>query len=80
MELATVSFINSEEVEIIPSENLLRISQIFRWYRRDFGGSERAIIRFLLRYLDAGKEKDFLGSLQEAVRIRHREYDWSLNH
>ena len=80
LELATVSFINSEEVEIIPSENLLRISQIFRWYRRDFGGSERAIIRFLLRYLDAGEEKDFLGSLQEAVRIQYREYDWALNH
>ena len=80
LELATASFINSPEVEIIPSENLLRISQIFRWYRRDFGGSDTSIIQFLLQYLDAGEKRDFLGAHQEAVRIRYRDYDWSLNH
>jgi hypothetical protein len=80
LELAAASFINSQEVEIIPSENLLRISKIFRWYKRDFGGSEGAIIQFLLRYLDAGEKKNFLESLQEAVRMRYRDYDWSLNH
>ena len=80
LELATASFINSPEVEIIPSENLLRISQIFRWYRKDFGGSDTSIIQFLLQYLDAGEKKDFLGAHQEAVRIRYRDYDWSLNH
>ncbi len=80
LKLATASFINSEEVEIIPSKNLLRISQIFRWYRTDFGRNERAIIQFLLRHLDAGEKKDFLESHQEAVKIRYRDYDWSLNH
>ncbi len=80
LELAAASFINSPEVEIIPSENLLRISQIFRWYRRDFGGNQRSIIQFLLRYLDAGEKKDFLESHQEAVRVRYRDYNWSLNH
>jgi hypothetical protein len=80
LELATASFINSGEVEIIPSENLLRISQIFRWYRRDFGGNQRAIIQFLLQYLDPGEKKDFLGAHQEGVRVRYRSYDWSLNH
>jgi hypothetical protein len=58
----------------------LRISRIFRWYRPDFGGNDRAIIQFLLGYLDAGERKDFLESHQEAVRIRYRDYDWSLNH
>ncbi len=80
LELATASFINSPEVVMIPSENLLRISQIFQWYRKDFGGSNTSIIQLLLQYLDAGENRDFLGAHQEAVRIRYRDYDWSLNH
>jgi hypothetical protein len=80
LELATASFINSQEVEIIPSENLLRISQIFRWYRRDFGGDRRAIIQFLLRYLDPGEKKGFVESHKNSLMIRYRDYDWSLNH
>ncbi len=80
LELATASFINSPEVEIIPSENLVRISQIFRWYRRDFGGIQRALIEFLLRYLDPGEKHDFVEDHKESVRVRYRDYDWSLNH
>jgi hypothetical protein len=80
LELATASFVNSPEVEIVPSENLLTISQIFRWYRRDFGENQRSIIEFLLRHLDAGEKKDFLENHRKAIRVRYRAYDWSLNH
>ncbi len=80
LELATASFVNSQEVEIIPSKNLLRISQIFRWYRMDFRGNQRPIIQFLLRHLDAGEKRAFLESHKEAVKVRYRHYDWSLNH
>jgi hypothetical protein len=80
LDLATSSFINSPEVEIIPSKNLLRISQIFRWYRRDFGGTQGTIIEFLLRHLDAGEMKHFLEDHKGTVRVRYRAYDWSLNH
>ncbi|UCD71165.1 MAG: DUF547 domain-containing protein [Syntrophobacterales bacterium] len=80
LELAAASFVNSPEVEIIFSKNLLSTSQIFRWYRKDFGGNRRAIIQFLLRYLDAGEKKDFLESHKDSVIVRYREYDWSLNH
>ena len=80
LELATASFINSQEVEIGPSENLLKISQIFRWYRRDFGGDRRAIIQFLLRYLDPGEKKIFLENHKDSLMVRYRDYDWSLNH
>jgi len=80
LDLATASFVNSPEVEILPSENLLRISQIFRWYRRDFGGNRKAIIGFILRHLDAGEKKNFLEGHKEAVQLRYRDYDWNLNH
>jgi len=80
LDVATASFVNSPELEIVPSENLLRISQIFRWYRRDFGGTQRAVIEFLLRHLDPGEKKDFIQDHKESVRILYRDYDWRLNH
>jgi hypothetical protein len=80
LELATASFINSQEVEIIPFKNVVRISQIFRWYHGDFGGNKRSIIEFLLRHLDGGGKKDFLENHKETIKVRYRAYDWSLNH
>lgn len=79
LELAAQSFINSKEVEIIPEEKVLRISQIFKWYRADFGTRDD-LIGFLIRYLDGGEKKEFLKNNTNRVRIRYNHYDWSLNH
>jgi hypothetical protein len=79
LDLAAASFINGPEVEIVAEERLLRISQIFRWYRGDFGGSDRALVDTLLRFLDPGEKKEFLEQHGNDVRIRYRPYDWSLN-
>ncbi len=40
LELAAVGFVNGREVEIDREGRRLRISAIFRWYERDFGGVE----------------------------------------
>jgi len=79
LELAAQSFINSKEVEIVPQENVLRISQIFKWYRADFG-TQGDLMEFLIRYLDDGEKKEFLRNNSTRVRIRYNLYDWSLNH
>jgi hypothetical protein len=79
LDLAAQSFINSKEVEIIPEERVVRISQIFKWYRADFG-SRDDLIRFFVGYLDDGERKDFLKNNKGRVQIRFNHYDWSLNH
>jgi hypothetical protein len=79
LELAAQSFINSKEVEINPEGRTVRISQIFKWYRADFG-TPGDLIRFFLRYLDDGEKKEFLRKNSGRVRIRYNHYDWSLNH
>jgi Protein of unknown function, DUF547 len=79
LQLATESFINSSQVKIIPQEETLFISKIFQWYKTDFGGSNSALIDFLLNFLDEGKHKTFLQQNRDKIRIRYQPYDWNLN-
>ncbi len=78
LDVAAAGFINGPEVEILPRENLLRLSPIFKWYRPDFGGHE-GIIDTLIRHLDHGVEKDFLIERGMAADVEWKEYDWRLN-
>jgi hypothetical protein len=79
LHLAAESFINSPQVKIIPSERMVLLSMIFKWYKTDFGGGDQALMDTLLIYLDEGEKKDFLKQNRDGVRIRYQPYDWSLN-
>lgn len=80
LQLAAESFVNSPQVKILPEENTLSISMIFKWYKADFGGSHLALIDTLLNYLDEGEPKTFLKQNRKQIKIRYQPYDWSLNH
>jgi hypothetical protein len=77
--LAAMSFINSPQVKILPEDKTLFISMIFKWYKSDFGRSDRALLDTLLNYLDEGKDKTFLKKNRNQIRIRYQPYDWNLN-
>ncbi len=79
LDLAAASFINSPQVQVFPEERAISISMIFKWYRRDFGGTDEALVEMLLKFLDEGQKKDFLKQDRARVRIRYQPYDWSLN-
>jgi hypothetical protein len=77
--LAAMSFINSPQVKILLEEKTVFISMIFKWYKVDFGGSDRALVETLLNCLDEGREKAFLEENRNQIRIRYQPYDWNLN-
>lgn len=79
LQLAAMSFINSQQVEILPQEGMLLISKIFKWYQADFGGSREAMLDRLLNFLDEGEKKDFLKKNRDRIRIRYQPYNWNLN-
>ena len=79
LELAATSFINSLQVKILPQEGTVLISKIFQWYKADFGGSDRALIDILLKFLDEGEKKTFLQQDRNKIQIRYQPYDWNLN-
>ena len=79
LQLAALSFINSHQVEILPEEKTILISQIFKWYKADFGGSHEALINTLLNFLDEGEKKTFIKENRDRIRIKYQPYDWNLN-
>jgi hypothetical protein len=79
LELAAASFINSPQVKILSQEKTVLVSMIFKWYKVDFGGSNRAFLKTLLSYLDEGDGKAFLKKNEGQVRVRYQPYDWNLN-
>jgi hypothetical protein len=79
LQLAAMSFINSPQVKILPQERTVLISMIFKWYKVDFGGSDRTLLETLLNYLDEGEHKTFLKENRNRIRIRYQPYDWNLN-
>lgn len=79
LQLAAESFINSPKVQILPGEKLLLLSMIFKWYKKDFGGSDQALVDTILRFLDEGEKKNFLKDVRDQIRIKYQPYDWNLN-
>ena len=79
LQLAAESFINNPQVKILPQEGAVFISKIFKWYKRDFGGNDGALIDLLLNYLDEGEKKTYLQQNRDKIRIRYQPYDWNLN-
>ena len=77
LDLATRSYL-ATDVQILPKENAIYLSSIFKWFAADFGGRE-GIIDFILPYLSDTPERIWLMQQRSRVSIRHKPFDWSLN-
>ncbi len=77
LDLATRGFINST-VEIDDEKIAVRLSKIFQWYRRDFGG-RRGIVDFLIVNLPDDRRKKFLLENRNELHFIYTPYDWGLN-
>jgi len=78
LETATKNFLNSSEVIFIPAENRILLSQIFKWYKKDFGGRSGAL-KLLQKYILDDDKKEFIGKTRNNIRIDYLYYDWNLN-
>jgi hypothetical protein len=79
LEAAAHGFVESSEVVILPEENKILLSQIFDWYRKDFGGRREAL-GFVLERLDDGPAARHLAAHLDDIRVEYLFYDWNLNH
>jgi len=79
LDMAARNFVRSSEVIILPEKSRIFLSQIFRWYQKDFGG-EKGVFRFLLRYLDRDEKSAFLERNLDHITSEYLFYDWNLNH
>ncbi|MBW1869015.1 MAG: DUF547 domain-containing protein, partial [Deltaproteobacteria bacterium] len=79
LETATRNFINSSEVVILPEKNKILLSEIFNWYKKDFG-QRRDIFRFLRPYLDPDEKATYIEEHMDTIEVEYLFYDWNLNH
>ena len=77
LDLATRGYLRSD-VQILPDENTLRLSSIFKWFGADFGG-RTGIIEFVLAHLSDEAEREWLLKERNRISLRYKPYDWSLN-
>jgi hypothetical protein len=78
LDLATTNFINSSEVIVIPEEDKIMLSEIFKWYEPDFGGL-KGILQFLDKYLVDDDKKELIRKSDDSLTIDYLYYDWHLN-
>jgi len=78
LEAAATSFVNSSEVLVLPEEDKMLISEIFRWYEKDFGG-KTGVVDFIFDYLVDEYSRRFIQEHYGKVRIEFLHYDWNLN-
>lgn len=76
LDMAARAFVNGGGVTVDAGGTALRLSPIFGWYRRDFGGKD-GIRKFLLQFLDEGPARRAL--TERHCRLRYQQFDWSLN-
>ncbi|HET8858696.1 DUF547 domain-containing protein [Marivirga sp.] len=68
----TISSINNPDfIKLKPSENLVELSMIFKWYERDFKMKADNVVDYINQYRES--------KIPSTYKIDHYAYDWSLN-
>ncbi|ASQ91610.1 glycoside hydrolase family 15 [Prosthecochloris sp. GSB1] len=78
LDIAARSFINRRGLEIDRERQTVRLSEIFKWYERDFGRDKTEVVGYLLRYLD-GDTAGYLRENTHKLIIDYLPYNWNLN-
>jgi hypothetical protein len=74
LDMAARSYINSSRAVRIENGQLM-VSDLYIWYRQDFGGSDQSIINHLMQYANPKLRAE----LQLFHKIDHSFFDWTLN-
>jgi len=74
LQTAAREFVNSPHGVTMETRGLV-LSSIFEWYRKDFGGTDIAVLQHLAGYADP----DLRRQLLQASRVAAYQYDWKLN-
>lgn len=77
LDLAARAFVGAD-VELDEARGTLQLSQIFSWYKDDFGGPE-GVVRFVLAQLPPDDARRQWIAAQPEVDLEFRRYDWALN-
>jgi hypothetical protein len=75
LDAAAREFINHPRGVTVLANDRIKVSSIYRWFGRDFGGNDAAILAHLRKYAGAR----LASALSSHPTIAEDDYDWSLN-
>ncbi|KAI5621160.1 hypothetical protein C0J50_19095 [Silurus asotus] len=80
LQTAAGAFLESDDgcnVDTVKRE--VKLSQIFKWYKADFGDTEEKLLNWVLTHMRASQKKKSLKTLLSTgnVKVSYMPYDWS---
>ncbi|KTG05281.1 hypothetical protein cypCar_00047461 [Cyprinus carpio] len=79
---AAEAFLENDDSCVIDSVGReVKLSQIFKWYKADFGGTDEKLLNWVFDHMGASQKKRTLQALlsQGKVKVSYLPYDWSIN-
>jgi len=76
---AAETFINSGGAVLDRENRLISLSQVFKWYARDFGATQAERLRFIAPFFYKAQDRAFLEAQADNLKISYQRYDWRLN-
>uniref|UniRef100_H3DG73 Zgc:152951 n=1 Tax=Tetraodon nigroviridis TaxID=99883 RepID=H3DG73_TETNG len=72
---------NDDACEVDSGKKEVRLSQIFKWYKADFGGTDEKLLQWVVEHMgDSPKKSSLQGVLSAGkAKISFLPYDWSSN-
>jgi len=79
LDMAVTLFIRSAKGVWIDRKNrILHLSNIFKWYKKDFEKSSGSIVEFVKKYLGE-EDRRFIEDHLSEIKTSYQEYNWGLN-
>ncbi|XP_069554586.1 uncharacterized protein [Brachyistius frenatus] len=79
---AAEAFLENDDGCVVDSgKREVRLSQIFKWYKADFGGTDDKLLKWVLKHMgDSPKKTSLQGVLSTGkTKVSFLPYDWSSN-
>ena len=76
---AAETFVNAGGAVLDRENRHLSLSQVFRWYARDFGATQAERLRFIAPYFYHESDRSFVETHAGTLKITYQRYDWRLN-
>jgi hypothetical protein len=78
LDIAAQSFVNRNGLILDKKNNILRLSQIFKWYAPDFGRSGQEVIDYALQFAQQDL-REYIQVNAGKLKLEYLPYKWNLN-
>lgn len=79
---AAEAFLENDDACVVDSgKKEVRLSQIFKWYKADFGGTDEKLLNWVLEHMGESPKRSSLQDVLSAgkTKVSYLPYDWTSN-